>query len=96
MTRACESVSGPQSAHMDNHSVVRQEKGSRRTCAQSAKCATARIRHLCQVKTLTTSARLKHSDFHKIDNSCSHETLLHERTHSTSGLTNSCSAADAK
>ena len=67
MTRACESVSGPQGAHMDNHSVVRQEKGSRRTCAQSAKCATARIRHLCLVKTLTTSARLKHSDFHKTD-----------------------------
>ena len=36
--------------------------------AQSAKCATAPIRHLSQVKTLTTRACLKHSDFHKIDN----------------------------
>ena len=35
--------------------------------AQSAKCATAPIRHHCQVKTLTTSAWLKHSDFHKIE-----------------------------
>ena len=38
------------------------------TLEQSAKCATAPIRHQCQVKTLTTSAWLKHSDFHKIEN----------------------------
>ena len=30
--------------------------------------ATAQIRHLCQVKTLTTKACLKHYDLHKIDN----------------------------
>ena len=35
---------------------------------QSAKCATAPIRHLRQVKTLITSACLKHSHFLKIDN----------------------------
>ena len=43
--------------------------------AQGAKCATALIRHLCQVKTLTTRACLKHSDFQKIDNGI--ETAVH-------------------
>ena len=36
--------------------------------AQSAKCATVPIRHLCQVKALITNARLKHSDATKLDN----------------------------
>ena len=36
--------------------------------AQSAKCATTQMRHLRQVKTLITSACLKHSDFLKTDN----------------------------
>ena len=36
--------------------------------AQNAKCATVPNKHLREVKTLTTSACLKHSDFLKIDN----------------------------
>ena len=43
-------------------------KGNLAHLAQSAKCATVPIRHLRQVKTLITSACLKHSDFLKIDN----------------------------
>ena len=31
-----------------------------------------------------------------VSNCCSHETLLHERTHSTSGSADSCPTADAK
>ena len=55
---------------MDNHSVEthRERRGKAGALAQSAKCATAQIRHLCQVKTLTTSACLKHYEFHNIDN----------------------------
>ena len=40
-------------------------KGKVGALAQSAKCATAPIGHLRQVKTLITSACLKHSDFLK-------------------------------
>ena len=36
-----------------------------------------------------------HQDWN-VSHCCSQETLLHERTHSTSGSTNSCSTADAK
>ena len=46
----------------DHHSVVRQEKGSRRTCAKR------QVRNSTDLKTLITSACLKHSDFLKIDN----------------------------
>ena len=54
---------------MDNHSVeTHKEQKETGALARRAKCATARIRHLCQVKTLTTSACLKHYEFHKIDN----------------------------
>ena len=70
MTRVRESVSSPQSAHMDNHSVEthRESRGKAGALAQSAKCETAQIRHLCQVKTLTASACLKHFEFHKTVN----------------------------
>ena len=51
-------------AQRQTTSVVRQEKGSRRTCAKH-QVRNSTDRHLRQVKTLITSAWLKHSDFLK-------------------------------
>ena len=45
-----------------------ERKGKAGALAQSAKFAIAQSRHLCEVKTLTTSACLKHLEFYKMDN----------------------------
>ena len=45
-----------------------ERKRAASALAQSAKCATVPIRHLCQVTALITSACLKHSDVTKLDN----------------------------
>ena len=68
MTRARESVSSPQSAHMENHSVETHRERKKTHLRKAPSAQTAPIRHLCQVKTLTTSVCLKHYEFHKTDN----------------------------
>ena len=80
-----------------------QGEDSTRTCAQSAKCATVPIRHLCQIIALITSACLKHSGFTKLDDwtemvsTAVHMTLffMMERVQQL-GSTNSCPTDDAK
>ena len=70
--------------------------------AQSAKCATVPIKHLCQVKALITCACLKHSDVTKFDNwietspSAVHMKLfsMMERVRHM-GSTDSCPTADS-
>ena len=57
---------GVEGAHKDRPPQCgKTGKGKSGALAQSAKCATVPIRHLRQVKTLVTSACLKHSDFLK-------------------------------
>ena len=55
--------------HTRTITVWRHTVNGRKTgaFAQSAKCATAPIKHQYQVKTLTRGARLKRPDFHKIE-----------------------------
>ena len=69
-----------------HHSVVRQEKGSRRTCAIPTK-------HLHQVKNADHKCMLETlwfpqnwQQYWNVSNCCSHKTLLHERTRSTFGI----------
>ena len=85
VSRSC----GPQSAHKDNHSVVIHREGKENGCT----CA--RSQRYLQVHARSTLMSTKLTTRH-VSNCCSHETLLHERTHSTSGSTNSCLTADAK
>ena len=83
--------------------MLSEKKREASALAQSAKCATIPIRHLCQVKTLITSACLKHSEITKLDNWIeTSPTDVHMKPFSMIesvrhlGSTNSCPTADAK
>ena len=80
-----------------------EKKREASALAQSAKCATIPIRHLCQVKALITNACLKHSDVTKLDNWIeTSPTVVHMKPFSMPervrhlGSTGSCPTADAK
>ena len=97
---------GAESAHRDipppcgQKGKLKREAGA---LAQSAKCATVPIWHLCQVGALITSACLKHSDVTKLDNCIEMSpTAVHMKPFSMIervrhlGSTDSCPTADAK